>query len=165
MRATDDARGTWVFLAVGAVIGLGLGVLVSVVTDVPLAPEAGLVLARSAGGCCVGAATRSRAAVFPRHHQGRLGRATKGGGRPAPGYTDAPSGTNLRSRDAASKTARLGHPQHLRRAPEHERGVHVGLVDARERRVREVDRDVRPFLQAERGRALVGAEAEQARGG
>jgi hypothetical protein len=49
MRATDDARGTWVFLAVGAVIGLGLGLLVSVVTDVPLAPEAGLVLGALGG--------------------------------------------------------------------------------------------------------------------
>ena len=49
MRTTDDARGTWVFVAVGAVIGLGLGVLVSVVTDVPLAPEAGLVLGALGG--------------------------------------------------------------------------------------------------------------------
>jgi hypothetical protein len=36
-------------VAVGAVIGLGLGVLVSVVTDVPLAPEAGLVLGALGG--------------------------------------------------------------------------------------------------------------------
>jgi hypothetical protein len=39
-----NARGTWFYLVVGAVIGLVLGVLVSVTTDVPLAPEAGLVL-------------------------------------------------------------------------------------------------------------------------
>jgi hypothetical protein len=31
-------------LGVGAAIGLVLGILVSVVTDVPLAPEAGLIL-------------------------------------------------------------------------------------------------------------------------
>jgi hypothetical protein len=31
-------------VAVGAVIGLALGILVSVTTDVPLAPEAGVVL-------------------------------------------------------------------------------------------------------------------------
>jgi hypothetical protein len=34
---------------VGAVIGLALGILVSVTTDVPLAPEAGLVLGALAG--------------------------------------------------------------------------------------------------------------------
>ena len=31
-------------MAIGAVAGLALGILVSVTTDVPLAPEAGLVL-------------------------------------------------------------------------------------------------------------------------
>jgi hypothetical protein len=31
-------------IAVGAVIGLALGILLSVTTDIPLAPEAGLVL-------------------------------------------------------------------------------------------------------------------------
>ena len=31
-------------VALGAVAGLALGILVSVITDVPLAPEAGLVL-------------------------------------------------------------------------------------------------------------------------
>jgi hypothetical protein len=31
-------------IALGAVIGLALGILVSATTDVPLAPEAGLVL-------------------------------------------------------------------------------------------------------------------------
>jgi hypothetical protein len=39
-----NARGTWFYLVVGAVIGLVLGVLVSVTTDIPLAPEAGLAL-------------------------------------------------------------------------------------------------------------------------
>jgi hypothetical protein len=43
------ARGTWFFLVLGAVIGLALGVLVSVTTDVPLAPEAGLVLGALVG--------------------------------------------------------------------------------------------------------------------
>jgi len=31
-------------IAVGAVIGLALGIAVSVITDIPLAPELGLVL-------------------------------------------------------------------------------------------------------------------------
>jgi hypothetical protein len=39
-----NARGTWFYVVVGAVIGLLLGIVVSVTTDVPLAPEAGLVL-------------------------------------------------------------------------------------------------------------------------
>ena len=48
-------RGTWFFLVVGAVIGLVLGMLVSVTTDVPLAPEAGLIL-----GALVGWLSRRR---------------------------------------------------------------------------------------------------------
>jgi hypothetical protein len=36
-------------IGVGAVIGLALGIVVSVVTDVPLAPEGGLVLGGLAG--------------------------------------------------------------------------------------------------------------------
>jgi uncharacterized integral membrane protein len=39
-----DARGTWFFLGVGALIGLVLGILVSATTDVSLAPEAGVIL-------------------------------------------------------------------------------------------------------------------------
>ena len=35
------ARGTWFYVLVGAVIGLALGILVSVATDVPFAPEVG----------------------------------------------------------------------------------------------------------------------------
>ncbi len=31
-------------IGIGAIIGLALGILVSVMTDVPLAPEAGLIL-------------------------------------------------------------------------------------------------------------------------
>jgi hypothetical protein len=41
---TKGKRGSWVFLIVGAAIGLALGILVSLSTDVPLAPEAGLVI-------------------------------------------------------------------------------------------------------------------------
>ena len=44
-----DARGTWFFLAVGALIGVLLGIVVSVATDVPLAPEAGLILGALVG--------------------------------------------------------------------------------------------------------------------
>jgi hypothetical protein len=40
-------------IAVGAAIGLALGILVAIATDVPLAPEAGLVL-----GGLIGWATR-----------------------------------------------------------------------------------------------------------
>jgi hypothetical protein len=36
-------------IALGAVIGLALGILVSVITDVPLAPEVGLVLGALVG--------------------------------------------------------------------------------------------------------------------
>ena len=36
-------------IGVGAVIGLALGILVSVTTDIPLAPEAGLVLGALVG--------------------------------------------------------------------------------------------------------------------
>jgi large-conductance mechanosensitive channel len=35
---------TGLAIAVGAVIGLALGIVVSLITDVPLAPEVGLVL-------------------------------------------------------------------------------------------------------------------------
>jgi len=49
LGARKDARGTWFFLMVGAVIGLALGILVSVTTDVPVAPEAGLALGALVG--------------------------------------------------------------------------------------------------------------------
>jgi hypothetical protein len=42
-------RGTWFFLVVGAVVGLALGILVSLTTDVPLAPEIGLALGALVG--------------------------------------------------------------------------------------------------------------------
>jgi hypothetical protein len=36
-------------IGVGAVIGLALGILISVITDIPLAPEIGLVLGALVG--------------------------------------------------------------------------------------------------------------------
>jgi hypothetical protein len=39
----------WFLLMVGAVIGLALGILLSVITDVPFAPEVGLLLGALAG--------------------------------------------------------------------------------------------------------------------
>ena len=42
--SAKSSRGPWLFLAVGGAIGLALGILVSVTTDVPFAPEAGLVI-------------------------------------------------------------------------------------------------------------------------
>jgi hypothetical protein len=36
-------------IAVGALVGLALGIVISVATDVPLAPEGGLVLGALAG--------------------------------------------------------------------------------------------------------------------
>jgi hypothetical protein len=41
---TKGGRRPWLFLVVGAAIGLALGILLSLTTDVPLAPEAGLVI-------------------------------------------------------------------------------------------------------------------------
>ena len=45
----NSARGTWFLLVVGAVVGLALGILVSASTDVPFAPEVGLVLGALVG--------------------------------------------------------------------------------------------------------------------
>ena len=39
----------WVYLVAGAVIGVALGILVSVTIDVPFAPEVGLILGALAG--------------------------------------------------------------------------------------------------------------------
>jgi hypothetical protein len=44
LGVTKGDRGPRMFLVVGAAIGLVLGILVSLATDVPLAPEAGLVI-------------------------------------------------------------------------------------------------------------------------
>jgi hypothetical protein len=49
--------GSWGFLVVGALIGLALGVLVSLATDVPFAPEVGLGL-----GALLGWLSRRRSA-------------------------------------------------------------------------------------------------------
>jgi hypothetical protein len=49
MGIREDARETWFFVGVGALIGLVLGILVSVTTDVPLAPEAGVILGALGG--------------------------------------------------------------------------------------------------------------------
>ena len=49
MGIREAARGTWFFVGVGALIGVVLGILVSVTTDVPLAPEAGLILGALVG--------------------------------------------------------------------------------------------------------------------
>ena len=48
-EATSTGVRTWPFLVVGAGIGFALGILVSVATEIPLAPEAGLVLGALAG--------------------------------------------------------------------------------------------------------------------
>jgi hypothetical protein len=42
------SRQTW-FVIVGAVVGLALGILVSVTTDVPFAPEVGVLLGALVG--------------------------------------------------------------------------------------------------------------------
>jgi len=51
MDAGDTPTGgkTWPFVVAGAGIGFALGILISIATDVPLAPEAGLVLGALAG--------------------------------------------------------------------------------------------------------------------
>ena len=36
-------------IAIGAIAGLALGIVISIATDVPLAPEAGLLLGAAAG--------------------------------------------------------------------------------------------------------------------
>jgi hypothetical protein len=60
MGASKAARGTWFFLVVGGVIGLALGIVVSVTTDVPLAPEVGLVLGAIVGWLARRSALSSR---------------------------------------------------------------------------------------------------------
>ena len=49
MGIREDVRGTWFFVGVGALIGVVLGIVVSVTNDVPLAPEAGVILGALAG--------------------------------------------------------------------------------------------------------------------
>ena len=48
-EATSGFGRTWLFLVVGGVVGLGLGIVVSVTTDVPFAPEIGLVVGLAVG--------------------------------------------------------------------------------------------------------------------
>jgi hypothetical protein len=57
IRSKSDRKQTW-FVVVGALVGLALGILVSVTTDVPFAPEAGLLL-----GALVGWFSRARGTV------------------------------------------------------------------------------------------------------
>jgi hypothetical protein len=50
MAARSNSARKQIWLAVvGAILGLALGILVSVTTDVPLAPEAGLLLGALVG--------------------------------------------------------------------------------------------------------------------
>jgi hypothetical protein len=46
--ASRDRSRTW-FVLTGAVVGVAIGILVSVATDVPFAPEAGLLVGGLAG--------------------------------------------------------------------------------------------------------------------
>jgi len=46
--ASPDRRRTW-FVLMGAVVGVAIGILVSVTTSVPFAPEAGLLLGALTG--------------------------------------------------------------------------------------------------------------------
>jgi hypothetical protein len=46
--ATRDPRRIW-FVAAGVILGVALGILVSVTTDVPFAPEVGLLLGALVG--------------------------------------------------------------------------------------------------------------------
>lgn len=47
-EAEVKRRPVWISLIVGAVLGFGVGILVSVTTDVPFAPEIGLVIGLAA---------------------------------------------------------------------------------------------------------------------
>ncbi|HEY8103877.1 MAG TPA: hypothetical protein VIE18_05130 [Gaiellaceae bacterium] len=47
--AVPPGRRAWPFVVVGAALGLALGIVVSIATDVPFAPEAGLALGALAG--------------------------------------------------------------------------------------------------------------------
>jgi len=42
--STNSARAQWPFLVIGAAIGLALGIIVGATTDLPFAPELGLIL-------------------------------------------------------------------------------------------------------------------------
>jgi membrane associated rhomboid family serine protease len=49
MTLARDRRSLWIFLIVGALVGLCVGILVSVATEVHFAPEIGTVLGLAAG--------------------------------------------------------------------------------------------------------------------
>ena len=55
--ATRDRRRIW-FAIVSAAVGVAFGILVSVTTDVPLAPEIGLLLGAVAGWFSAGGLRR-----------------------------------------------------------------------------------------------------------
>jgi hypothetical protein len=44
VKATRGGRTTWIALVLGAAIGLVIGVVVSISTDIPFAPEVGLLI-------------------------------------------------------------------------------------------------------------------------
>jgi hypothetical protein len=44
-----ESRPLWLFLVIGAVVGVALGVVLAVSTDIPLAPEIGLIVGLAAG--------------------------------------------------------------------------------------------------------------------
>jgi hypothetical protein len=48
-RAEGHRRPLWIWLTAGAAVGLALGILVSVTTDIPLAPEIGILVGLLAG--------------------------------------------------------------------------------------------------------------------
>jgi len=57
--ATGDRGRLWAVL-LGAAVGVAFGIVVSLTTDVPLAPEAGLVLGAAVGWLSVAVLRRSR---------------------------------------------------------------------------------------------------------
>jgi cobalamin synthase len=46
---TGESRRGWVFPVIGAVVGVALGIVVAVTTNIPPAPEIGLVVGLAAG--------------------------------------------------------------------------------------------------------------------
>jgi uncharacterized membrane-anchored protein YhcB (DUF1043 family) len=59
--AVAGTRALWVYVAVGLAVGLALGILVSVTTDVPFAPEIGVVVGAAAGWTLHRLRTKSQA--------------------------------------------------------------------------------------------------------
>jgi hypothetical protein len=48
VRSNSDRTQTW-FVVIGAIVGLALGILVSVTTEVPFAPEGGVLIGALVG--------------------------------------------------------------------------------------------------------------------